>query len=265
MLQKVAHCLKLPSFVVHLQHEQTWTPKQGNLVCTTFARKWSALRYSCFSGLCWPPKCVRSEKLRDLEAVCYQRALYWPIGSIVLWNIPWIMHKIAGIECRTIGRRYTHWRVFSFANGASWVMVRTRVSISCCFKKLRQSPAASLTASGPALDSLWRICLLTAGNENVAAQSMKDILAVVMWTIVCRFWTDADWQNRWLSLMKQHRCIHDSGLIVRQKHGTSKQVSLSLCLGGFCINIFSVRVERDKFSIHFRNFAKMTLGVINLC
>ena len=88
------------------------------------------------------------------------------------------------------------------------------------FKKLRQSPAASLTASGPALDSLWRICLLTAGNENVAAQSMKDLLAVVMWTIVCRFWTDADWQNRWLSLMKQHRCIHDSGLIVRQKHGT---------------------------------------------
>ena len=118
MLQKVAHCLKLPSFVVHLQDEQTWTPKQGNLVCTTFARKWSALRYSCFSGLCWPPKCVRSEKLRDLEAVCYQRALYWPIGSIVLWNIPWIMHKIAGIECGTIGRRYTRWRVFSFANGA---------------------------------------------------------------------------------------------------------------------------------------------------
>jgi len=109
MLQKVAHCLKLPSFVVHLQHEQTWTPKQGNLVCTTFARKWSALRYSCFSGLCWPPKCVRSEKLRDLEAVCYQQASYWPIGSIVLWNIPWIMHKIAGIECRTIGRRYTRY------------------------------------------------------------------------------------------------------------------------------------------------------------
>ena len=51
MLQKVAHCLKLPSFVVHLQHEQTWTPKQGNLVCTTFAQKWSALRYLCFSGL----------------------------------------------------------------------------------------------------------------------------------------------------------------------------------------------------------------------
>ena len=51
MLQKVAHCLKLPSFVVHLQHEQTWTPKQGNLVCTTFARKWSSLRYLCFSGL----------------------------------------------------------------------------------------------------------------------------------------------------------------------------------------------------------------------
>ena len=43
------------------------------------------------------------------------------------------------------------------------------------FKKLCQSPAASLTASGPAL---WRISL-TAGNENVAAQSMKDLLAVV--------------------------------------------------------------------------------------
>ena len=39
------------------------------------------------------------------------------------------------------------------------------------FKKLRQSPAASLTASGPALDAL-------SGNENVAAQSMKDLLAV---------------------------------------------------------------------------------------
>lgn len=46
------------------------------------------------------------------------------------------------------------------------------------FKKLRQSPAASLTASAPALDALWRICLM-AGNENVAAQSMKDLLAVV--------------------------------------------------------------------------------------
>ena len=38
MLQKVARCLKLPNFVVHLQHQQTWTQKQGNLVCTTFAR-----------------------------------------------------------------------------------------------------------------------------------------------------------------------------------------------------------------------------------
>jgi len=45
------------------------------------------------------------------------------------------------------------------------------------FKKLRQSPAASLIASGTTLDSLWRICL-TVGNENVAAQSMKDLPSV---------------------------------------------------------------------------------------
>ena len=50
-------------------------------------------------------------------------------------------------------------------------------SFCLMFEKLRQSPAVSLTASGPALDALWRICL-TVGNENVAAQSIKDLLAV---------------------------------------------------------------------------------------
>lgn len=50
-------------------------------------------------------------------------------------------------------------------------------SFHLMFKKLRQSPGTSLASSGPSLDALWRICL-TAGNENVASQSMKDLLAV---------------------------------------------------------------------------------------
>ena len=116
MLQKVAHCLKLPSFVVHLQHEQTWTPKQGNLVCTTFTRKWSALRYLCFSGLCWPTQMRPLWKTTRFWSSMLPT--YWPIGSIVSWNIPWIVHKIAGIEYGTIGRRYTRGRVFRFVNGA---------------------------------------------------------------------------------------------------------------------------------------------------
>jgi Ubiquitin carboxyl-terminal hydrolase len=50
-------------------------------------------------------------------------------------------------------------------------------SFHLMFKRLRQSPGTSLASSGPSLDALWRICL-TAGNENVATQSMKDLLAV---------------------------------------------------------------------------------------
>jgi hypothetical protein len=50
-------------------------------------------------------------------------------------------------------------------------------SFHLMFKKLRQSPGSSIASSGPSLDALWRICL-TAGNENVAIQSMKDLLAV---------------------------------------------------------------------------------------
>ncbi|GAF88651.1 unnamed protein product, partial [marine sediment metagenome] len=36
---------------------------------------------------------------------------------------------------------------------------------------------ASLTTSGPALDALWRICLV-AGDDHVASQAMKDLLNV---------------------------------------------------------------------------------------
>jgi len=62
------------------------------------------------------------------------------------------------------------------SQAVSWDELGEGACRSFClmFKKLCQSPAASLTASGPAL---WRISL-TAGNENVAAQSMKDLLAV---------------------------------------------------------------------------------------
>lgn len=50
-------------------------------------------------------------------------------------------------------------------------------SFQSMFKKLRQSPEASITTSAPSLDALWRICL-NAGNDAVASEAMKDLLAV---------------------------------------------------------------------------------------
>eukprot|EP00567_Pseudictyota_dubia_P007508 CAMPEP_0197442408 /NCGR_PEP_ID=MMETSP1175-20131217/8425_1 /TAXON_ID=1003142 /ORGANISM="Triceratium dubium, Strain CCMP147" /LENGTH=3192 /DNA_ID=CAMNT_0042972873 /DNA_START=42 /DNA_END=9620 /DNA_ORIENTATION=- len=45
------------------------------------------------------------------------------------------------------------------------------------FKSLSKSIRSSLTSNGPALDALWRICL-SAGNDDVASQAMKDLLVV---------------------------------------------------------------------------------------
>lgn len=45
------------------------------------------------------------------------------------------------------------------------------------FKSLKKSVRASLTASGPALDALWKICL-EARDNHVASQAMRDLLAV---------------------------------------------------------------------------------------
>ncbi len=45
------------------------------------------------------------------------------------------------------------------------------------FKSLKKAVRSSLTASGPALDALWRICLV-AGDDHVAAQAMRDLLSV---------------------------------------------------------------------------------------
>jgi hypothetical protein len=50
-------------------------------------------------------------------------------------------------------------------------------SFQFMFNKLRLTPAGSPSATGAALDALWRICL-RAGNDAVAAQAMKDLLAV---------------------------------------------------------------------------------------
>ena len=45
------------------------------------------------------------------------------------------------------------------------------------FKKLRLSPEASIATTAQSLDALWRICL-NAGNDAVASEAMKDLLAV---------------------------------------------------------------------------------------
>jgi ubiquitin carboxyl-terminal hydrolase 9/24 len=50
-------------------------------------------------------------------------------------------------------------------------------SFQFLFKKLRQSPETMHRLGGPALDALWRICLKVQ-NDAVAAQAMKDLLAV---------------------------------------------------------------------------------------
>ena len=50
-------------------------------------------------------------------------------------------------------------------------------SFQSLFKKLRQSPEATMAMSAPSLDALWRICL-NSGNDSVASQAMTDLLAV---------------------------------------------------------------------------------------
>lgn len=50
-------------------------------------------------------------------------------------------------------------------------------SFQTIFKKLRLASSAPWTPNGPALNALWRICLV-AGNDAVASQAMKDLLAV---------------------------------------------------------------------------------------
>lgn len=50
-------------------------------------------------------------------------------------------------------------------------------SFQSLFKSLRKDVRSALTTSGPALDALWRICLV-AGHDNVATQAMEDLLTV---------------------------------------------------------------------------------------
>lgn len=62
------------------------------------------------------------------------------------------------------------------AESVDWDVLGERAyqSFQLMYKRLRQTPG---NPNGPALNALWRICL-TTGDETVAQQSMKDLLAV---------------------------------------------------------------------------------------
>jgi ubiquitin carboxyl-terminal hydrolase 9/24 len=75
-------------------------------------------------------------------------------------------------------------RIYAFKNlfcsqGVHWEHLGKSAyhSFQGVFKSLKKAVRASLTTSGPALDALWRICLV-AGDDHVASQAMKDLLNV---------------------------------------------------------------------------------------
>jgi hypothetical protein len=61
-------------------------------------------------------------------------------------------------------------------------------SFQFMFNKLRLSPAHGQSTTAAALDTLWRICL-GAGNDAVASQAMKDLLAVYITYSGDNVWT----------------------------------------------------------------------------
>ena len=63
-------------------------------------------------------------------------------------------------------------------------------SFQLMFNKLRLSPVYGQTATAAALDTLWRICL-GAGNDAVASQAMKDLLAVYVAYSVDNGWAES--------------------------------------------------------------------------
>lgn len=64
------------------------------------------------------------------------------------------------------------------------------------FKSLRKSVRSTLTSNGPALDALWRICLV-AGNDHVASQAMRDLLSVYSAMSESKRQNEANAQNAW--------------------------------------------------------------------
>lgn len=64
------------------------------------------------------------------------------------------------------------------------------------FKSLGKSVRSTLTSNGPALDALWRICLV-AGNDHVASQAMRDLLSVYSAMTESKRQNETNAQNAW--------------------------------------------------------------------
>ena len=64
------------------------------------------------------------------------------------------------------------------------------------FGNLKKAVRSSLTTNGPALDALWRICLV-AGDDHVASQAMKDLLSVYSAMSEGRRQNEVAAQNAW--------------------------------------------------------------------
>ena len=65
------------------------------------------------------------------------------------------------------------------SSGVDWKFlgVRAYESFQILFRSLKSQVRTNLTSKGPALDALWRICLLS-GENQVASQAMQDLLNV---------------------------------------------------------------------------------------
>ena len=69
-------------------------------------------------------------------------------------------------------------------------------SFQILFKTLRSLNKSFASVQGPALDTLWRICL-HAGNDDVASQAMKDLLSLYSLMSATRREKEAASKNAW--------------------------------------------------------------------
>lgn len=69
-------------------------------------------------------------------------------------------------------------------------------SFQALFRTSRKIAKVSLTSGGPALDALWRICLV-AGDDKVASQAMRDLLTVYSHISESRRQNEVAAKNAW--------------------------------------------------------------------
>jgi len=121
------------------------------------------------------------------------------------------------------------------------------------FKSLRKSIRSSLTSNGPALDALWRICLV-AGNDYVTSQAMKDLLSVYSAMSESKRHNEANAQNAWtkknvvpeLSLDPKERFSHKIfHCLTDVRQGLQRADPLAVRSAERCIRILNAAVGHN--------------------